>query len=335
MHDSIPLIAFGTPEFKRPIIYFNHADHLFWLGISISDCVAELNNSGMNISIKKRGSSRSRLLGIPPKQFYSSQPDKNAARQQIGISSDKKVIFSSGSQHKYAPIQYPCFYDIISDLVESDSNIVFYIATPNSNKYFWRKLLKKYPNNVFITGELNNCTNYPLYLAAADLVMDSTPIAGGTALSDAFTAGKPVITLNKSSLAWRTAAGCKSYSEFLSRTRKILYDNQFATEYYNAIQKIFIKESGIDNWCARCQNIIDNLPVEHQIYYFHSPKPSEQISDFSKHNRRWIQPFDFHKFMHSLFSVHIHYNRIKIKIFGKILIDTSDNISKKSKNFMI
>ena len=42
MDDPTATIAFGTEEFTRPILFYNHASHLFWLGKGITDLHLDL-----------------------------------------------------------------------------------------------------------------------------------------------------------------------------------------------------------------------------------------------------------------------------------------------------
>ena len=38
----IPILAFGVEEFKRPVLLYNHASHMAWLGKSIADLVLDI-----------------------------------------------------------------------------------------------------------------------------------------------------------------------------------------------------------------------------------------------------------------------------------------------------
>ena len=44
--DIVPVVAFGDRSGLPPILYLNHADHLFWLGVGIADLVVNLRRSG-------------------------------------------------------------------------------------------------------------------------------------------------------------------------------------------------------------------------------------------------------------------------------------------------
>ena len=47
MYDVLPILAFANGDFNRPVMFYNHADHLFWLGASISDLVVNFRSSSV------------------------------------------------------------------------------------------------------------------------------------------------------------------------------------------------------------------------------------------------------------------------------------------------
>ena len=84
MDDPRALIAFGTPEFRRPIVLFNHADHIFWLGSSIADQVADINSSGSIITAEHRNILETFVLGIPSDGQKKELSGKDDARKVKG-----------------------------------------------------------------------------------------------------------------------------------------------------------------------------------------------------------------------------------------------------------
>ncbi len=290
MNDPTALIAFGTKEFKRPVIIFNHADHIFWLGVSIADCVADLTESGASMTLERRGSPSSKVLGIPCESSEILTIDKKSARKKLGIPLNQKIIFSSGSENKFISNKRPNFSHIITDIIHENKNVVFYIAGVNERKSFWPTLLKKFPNNLIIKESLHYSKEFPYYLAAADLVIDSYPVGGGTTLNDAIRAGKPVITLNHGEEKYRSAAGVKSYAAFLGRVKRILSDVAFEKKYRENIYKLLLQCAGKQSWCERCRDILENLPSQHKIYDFHSPEPTKLVSECSLKNAEWVEP---------------------------------------------
>lgn len=295
MNDPTSLIAFGTEEFARPIIFFNHADHIFWMGVSIADYVANLNTSGNKLSIEKRCIKNSAVLGIPLDNAPLSVFDKTEARKLMNIPGDKKIIFSSGSSAKYFPLEQFCFYDIVSDLLSKDPDILFYIAGVKKSSAFWSKLKKRYPKNLFLLGKLDYATQYLPYVYSSDLVLDSYPVGGGTAMIDAVKAHKPVLTLNKELLAdylLASEAYCCSYQEFLIKAHKILNSKEYAAGVCENVQKHFNEEVNPVIWHKKCEDIFTKLPKKHKIYHFNRPIPTEEVTAVSLKTCCWVEDFD-------------------------------------------
>ncbi len=293
MDDPTALIAFGTEKFKRPILFFNHADHAFWLGASISDCVADLNSYRNSITNKYRRVFYSKILGIPLDKSIEHNVEKNLARGKIGIPIEKKVIYSGGQVNKYLPIGYPSFENIINDIIEMEPNVLFIIAGVEKNKGFWKKLLIKFPNNLILPGRLDYATEYPYYLGASDLVIDSWPVSGETAIIDAVNLGKPVLTLSvvmQADYLVNSLAACKSYNELIEKSIHILNDNNFARTIYEDVYNKQNKEIDPVIWKEKCCEILKDMPKQHKVYDIGELKLPLSITRCSFETCRWTEP---------------------------------------------
>lgn len=293
MDDPIALIAFGTEEFERPIVFFNHADHTFWLGVSVSDYVADLNSYRNSITIQRRGVLNSSILGIPVDDTEILKIDKLDARKKLNIPADKKIVFSSGQSNKYNPLSSPSFYDIVNDLVEKDNNIIFYIAGADEKSIFWPELKSKQPNNLFLTGRLDYKSEYPLYLAAADLVIDSYPVSGATAMVDAVKVGKPILTLNEVMVAdfcVKSEACCHRFEELIEKALKILNDNDYAQKVYEDVYAEWKKETDPIVWREKYKMILSSIPEKHKIYKFIRKPIDDNMTRCSLETCRWTEP---------------------------------------------
>lgn len=332
MDDPISLIAFGTKDFKRPVVFFNHADHAFWLGVSISDYVADLNTDRNLLSLEKRGVQRASVLGIPLDNTQLLTLSKEEARRRLGISEDKRIVFSSGQATKYDPIGEPSFYNIVKDMVIKDPNIVFYIAGAKPTQIFWPELKKKFPENLYLTGTLDYATDYPLYLSAADLVLDSYPVGGETSMIDAVKARKPVLTLNvnlQADYLVNSEACCRSYDEFLEKAYRILTDKTFAERIYQDIYEKFELETDPSTWRKKCRYILSQLPENHSVYSFNRPNPDYDITPFSLETCRWTEPIDSNfnlksfikKIRKSIIQIRFKKHEKIIRIFGFSLLN--------------
>ena len=65
--DIITFVALATNDFKRPVLFYNHLDHVFWLGTAISDMVVNLRSSSTDKSSRLRFVKKNGYLPIPVK----------------------------------------------------------------------------------------------------------------------------------------------------------------------------------------------------------------------------------------------------------------------------
>ncbi len=291
MHDPIALIAFGTPEFKRPVVFFNHADHAFWLGVSIADVVADINTLRQKgITLAYRGVKNSYLLGIPQEDTKTLSVSRQEARERLGIPFQQKVIFASGNTVKFSPIGEVTFETILTELFKQDPSIVVYLAGPDASKDFWPRLIEAYPKNVILTGVIDYATEYSLYVAMADLIIDSYPLNGNTTVIDAIKAGKPVLALNTSfqlDFLYNTALICHTVPELVEKACRCLNDPRAADALYQEINARFVDATDPKFWHQRRQALLASLPKQHQIRTFERPDPPATVTQFS------VEAFNF------------------------------------------
>lgn len=334
--DPIPLIAFGTEEFKRPIIYFNHATHTFWVGISIADHVADLSTSSHETTVKYRGARESSILGIPvDTEVNEIQIDKKESRKALGIKDHQKVVFTSGNQRKFAPIGDISFEDVVSDILTTDPDCIFYIVGTCPNVFFWPKLKKRFKDRLIILKGLDYA-EYLQYLAASDLVIDSYPVGGGTAIIDAVKAGKPVLTLHtffQSDYLLQSKASCATYDEFKEKAARILRDSAYGEEIYRDVHSRWLASLNPEAWRKRCQAIYDSLPLEHRVHHFTTPPPPTKVTKIALITCRWADFTTSERFTKRLLELRRKYFRVRLKkeekivrLFGIDLINTTKKV---------
>jgi hypothetical protein len=228
MDDPIPLIAFGTADFKRPVGFYNHADHKFWLGVSVSDLVVDLRTWGRCITNTRRGVPDSFLLTIPSDCRQVSVVSKVEARKKINISAESKLVLTVGSDFKYKPMLGIDILDTIVPLLESNPAIVV-IGIGMTFDYFpeWKKVSQRFNGRLRALGCIAHDRLYDYY-AASDLVLDSRPMCGATALADAVMCGCPVLTMSNPvgliDWAMNSVAYCHNREEMVEKAHRILSD---------------------------------------------------------------------------------------------------------------
>lgn len=293
MDDPVALIAFGSRKFKRPIILFNHADHIFWLGAGIADYVADLAEDRHKITQTERNIPRSEILGIPVENKPFVVCNQQEARQIIGIPQEAKVIFASGHARKFDAVGTPDFADIMVAISRAVPGTRFYLVGPNPKQDIWKKIPQNIKTNIIFTGRLDYNTEYPLYLSAADMVLDSFPVNGGTAVIDAVKAGKPILTLKRCFIPDflnQSQAGCETLEQMTHKASCILNDIEYRKQIYHDVYSHWVMETDVELWKQRCHHIYAALPTRHNIYPLAPPTPPSEISEISLITGRWTEP---------------------------------------------
>lgn len=270
MDDPTALVAFGTTKFTRPVIFFNHADHAFWCGVSIADMVADLNECGQKRSIEKRGVMRSTILGIPLDDRFPIIKDKTAARRNIGLPENKKLIFMSGAPHKFSSLGGNEFINGLSNILTRCPQCLIYAIGPRRNDSGWNKLVAQFTDRIRLLDSLGYQDGYLDYVCSADLIIDSYPINGGTAMIDASLAGKPVLSLKcglgQSDYLIHSTGYCENIKELEEKAEKILTNNDYAKTVAVEIQQKMLEEHSPRNWEKKKQSMLSATPTRHAIY---------------------------------------------------------------------
>ena len=273
-YDTVPIIAFGTEKFNRPIIYYNHADNLFWLGISVADTVADLKTLGQNITLNRRKALNSFVLGIPTeKTCQKIKYDKSLIRKELSLPPDKKIILTYGMIHKYKPILDFNFFNYAQEMLK-DENIMMIMIGPKANEikrkinttilnYKNFKLINRLPHNELIK-----------YICSADLVADSFPMVGGTAMIDAINYDAPVVTVKdfvgQMDYIINSPAYCENITELIDKSKRLLYNETAAKEHIKALKLLVQNYNEPHVFKEKLNNLYNITPNRHKIYPFSS-----------------------------------------------------------------
>ena len=140
MYDIIPLLAFGVEEFKRPVLLYNHASHMFWIGKSIADVVLDIVNND-DITKIRRNINDTFFLGVPSEEIKLEQAEKLNIREKLKLPKGKKIIISTGSHYKYYPVCDDNFINLIEELVNKDTYC--YVIGIDSKDKVWKRACKR------------------------------------------------------------------------------------------------------------------------------------------------------------------------------------------------
>jgi hypothetical protein len=193
--DYLPVLAFGHSKWDIPIFLYNHADHRFWLGISIVDVVLEVSSRSKVNSIKYRKVLKSEVASIPIVPSEKDERINNIIRQQLNINKNAIVFFSGGATYKYEPIEELDFRNVVDVILSNIDNSYFLIIGVHPESKEWSKLKAKFQNRLILM-EVLEYRKYLEYLNIADICVDSMPTTGHTFLLENAIRKTPIIFLD-------------------------------------------------------------------------------------------------------------------------------------------
>lgn len=229
MYDPLPLVAYGTETFRRPVGLYNHADHDFWLGVGIADLVVDLRAWGARLSRDVRGVAASRVIAIPVDAHRRETPGRTAARTRLGLPADRKLVLTVGSAFKYRPLAERDFLDAVTPMLDQEPAVdLVGIGMTFGDLPKWRRLERRHPGRVSARGNVPHERLYD-YFFAADLLLDSYPVSGPTTMADAVCAGLPALTMpgpiGLQDWLEGSEACCASAQDLIAAARNLLSDS--------------------------------------------------------------------------------------------------------------
>jgi hypothetical protein len=171
-NDIIPLLALAT-ENVPPVGLMNHADHAFWLGVSIVDLVIDLRSFGTNLTMNRRKGKKSLILPIPLLKA-SEEITREEARRQLSIQDDQVLIVSMGAEYKYFKNKSVDFSQTAAKLLDKNLQTQLYLIGPKFDK-------EKFRNHERMKF-LGVVQNPIVYQKAADIYLEGFPFSSFTAL---------------------------------------------------------------------------------------------------------------------------------------------------------
>ncbi|MEI3650199.1 MAG: glycosyltransferase [Dolichospermum lemmermannii FEM_B0920] len=188
---SIPTIAFANKEQSPPIIYVNHADERFWVGVGISDVVANLRESGMRLSQERRGieEKRNEILPIvlsPTLRTLS----RTEAKRELGFAEDSIIVLSIARAVKYKNSHGISFADAHVPFLKQHNMATLIVIGPGDSED-WSSAIAQTQGRIKVLGHTQHTS---VFYQAADIYVDSFPFVSNTSLLEAGSYGIPLVS---------------------------------------------------------------------------------------------------------------------------------------------
>ena len=277
---------------KFKVIFFNHADHVFWLGKNIIDILVEFRSYSVYVSRKLR-KFRKDIVIIPLTTDIYMRNDQCSDDTVKSI--DKRNIVTSlsiGASWKIIDEGYWNYFEVIKEILEQNPNHVHILITEPSS--YVKNRLNLFPRKVKERIKLIPGTSDPLpYYKCADFLIETFPVIGGTVRVEAMALGLPVVFIENShsKLLSVTDVIPKDYpfiarsNEEVVRYSNELIRNQFLrnnlseylrTVFFDAfsyevvcdyIKKLFLNLNNNIDFSNNIDNKIEEFDVQEDINY--------------------------------------------------------------------
>jgi Glycosyl transferases group 1 len=189
--DVLPVIAFGDGLELPPVVYVDHADHVFWLGRSVARVLLSMRDSGRLLALSRRGIEAERCVVMArPLRLSKRSVQREEAKRRLGLPVDQVVIVTAADGSKYQPIGGPAFLDLVRPVIARHADVSLRAAGPAPDGE-WALAARATAGRIRALGTLPDVS---LLQQAADIYLDSFPFSSLTSLLEAGSYGTPVVT---------------------------------------------------------------------------------------------------------------------------------------------
>lgn len=284
VYDVSPILAFGTEEFQRPIIFVNHSDHLFWLGISIIDMLTEGSRDAISFTKLKRGLVNQKLLPVPLEETNVLKIEKIDILKKLNLPTEPNVKFivSMASSQKYRLEDNNKFILMALEIINKNEYARIIVIGPDKNKEKeWLAAYEKSNGKIDAVG-LKKRDEVNLYKKICDIYIDSFPFNSYTSFLEFAVLGIPSFALktvfNDLDILKNTPNHFKNIEDLVKEVSSVLSDSK--QKNYNLKNDILQVHDLKTSWVTHKKELITNTPKKHQVNWNFSIK--ETIDDYDK-----------------------------------------------------
>ncbi len=222
-YDVVPMLAFGYEGFTRPVVFYNHADHLFWLGASIADLVINYRSETVALDQMARLVERYYVLPLPIDEPQTKPADKKeilALKKVLGFAEGDKIILSIASSYKFAPFAGLDYIEAAKSILAKAPDTAILVIGPDKDEKRWRDAWYKTGGRLNPIGVVPS-VDLDKYIHMADLALESFPLGSPTALMEIARYGVPCIGLktpvNNFDLFAQAGVACDTVPQLVGR----------------------------------------------------------------------------------------------------------------------
>lgn len=190
-HDILPPLAFAKRGgLRAPVVLYNHADHVFWLGARVSTLVVQSRESGRVLCQGRRGIPAARCAFLPlPLVPLPRNGDRPSARRALGLPEQATLLLSIASGYKYTPVNRSSFARLLGEALRRYPDAYLVLVGPDRLPGL-EELGSELAARVVLAGYRTDTAHF---YQAADIYVNSFPFTSNTSLLEAGLYGLPLV----------------------------------------------------------------------------------------------------------------------------------------------
>lgn len=264
-HDVLPMVAFATPECTTPIVFYNHADHLIWLGASLGDVFVNLRTCTTVLDQQLRGipAALQRVLPLPVRPDLAPATQTRAQiLAELGFPADAKVMVSVAWGTKFRTIVGLDFIATIKQILAQDPKAVLLAIGPKPSDPTWARAQQETKGRIHPLGVVPS-HQLDRYLRIADIGLESFPMGSTTSLFDVAKHRVPCVALkvpvNPTDTFEQAGIICATPEEYAARAAALLRGEGRDDRLY----KLLVRDSFPEGFAAKLQAFNAVIPAQH------------------------------------------------------------------------
>lgn len=276
MWDVVAPLAFGIPG-GPPILLLNHADHAFWVGVSVADQAIHIRESGKLVAEKWRGLNRHAYLPIPLQEPTPTSALLRAqVRHDLGIPLEAPVFLTIGTESKYTPIGALSFLSATRRILEYSPAAWIIAVGPSPSHPEWAAAHIETGGRLLAIGEQHDLHRFHV---ASDVYLEGFPFGSLTALLEAALAGLPCVRAPRACPPPFTSDGealnnfpqPTDIDAYVTESLRLASDKGLRQRYGETLKAAVHDVHVGKNWQRCLSDIKARLPTSHHSYRVDAP----------------------------------------------------------------
>lgn len=255
--DAVAFAAIAGLESPPRVIFYNHADHVFWLGRRIVDDLVEYRPVGREISKVHRNLKSEMLVPLTTDilPIDDVEPYTLGGRGTVSV--------SIGSAYKFQPRLGYDYLETVERILERCPDHQHILITDNPDSVAVdSKLSPDVSERFIVDGPYPDLR--PIY-RAADLVLDTFPFSGGMVRLEAAAIGLPFVGFELREFPFLTSAGvvpdtyeytAKTEDEYVEMVLNLVRNEEARSDASALLREMFREHHTTDDVGERLYDVV-------------------------------------------------------------------------------